>query len=576
MNFEQDEPTRAGLVDITANPHAERLALAAMILDSDLVLDAHHKYNITASDFFDSGHARLYTTLVDLVVEQGIGIDTTILIDELIKRFGIDYAEANALATLYTVADDPGLFDRFEQHVRLLKTASTARRWQTAAREISEHVLSGSFDPDQIGAVAIETIRQHLPIVETDDGAGEDNPFGGDLGPEPTAGLGWVAHYADVMSELTASPRSFNVLIALVLGATATQGRAKIWPFGPAPTYANIFAAIVGDSSVYHKSTSQNGGRSVAQRAGLEKLLLPDSGTSEGLIAALSEQPAGLIVKDEIGRLFASDRVRYTQTLKADLTDLFDGQSIRRRLAGADIVVNKPFLSILGSTTPTRFFDSLGANDWDDGFVVRWIFAVPDAAPRFDLGTFYSEGEVDRRLNALAQNLRMVAAQSETMFAFEGDAFQTWATWQTERKRSAFEYGDGTANAITSRITTVAIKLALILAAVNGEWGRITPERMAAAIWLADMFRLNTWRLLNERSDHVVSGHKLQKVLATIRQQGGAAGCTKRVIMRAAHLKAHELRPVLEKLLSLGAVVPSDDQKRYRAIHDKLPVKNYV
>jgi hypothetical protein len=98
---------------------------------------------------------------------------------------------------------------------------------------------------------------------------------------------------------------------------------------------------------------------------------------------------------------------------------------------------------------------------------------------------------------------------------------------------------------------------------------------MGAAIWLADYFRRNLWKLLNDRAEHGVSGHKLAKVLQVVNRHG-AAGCTRRQIMRGARLKSHQLRPVLDKLLQLGAVIPSDDAKRVRGVHDKLPVKNYL
>ncbi len=142
--------------------------------------------------------------------------------------------------------------------------------------------------------------------------------------------------------------------------------------------------------------------------------------------------------------------------------------------------------------------------------------------------------------------------------------------------RRAHEYGDDSAMAITGRMNTAALKLAMILAAVNGRWGHISAETMRAAIWLADLYRLNTWRLLTERSKHGVGGHKLAKALDVIVRRGGAPGCTRSTVMQYANMKAHELRPVLERLLQLGAVIESDDGKRLRAVHTKLPAKAYV
>lgn len=559
---------------MTADPDAERLILGEMLVDPDLIFDASNKYGLTTADFADSGHAMLFGVLCDMV-QEGSPILPSYVRDALIDRHGLAFEEAGSLANLGALPGVIGSGAVFAKHFETLRRASAVRRLQDGVREIFQRIEQGVEDPNEIGLIAIETIRQRLPVAEEEDGAGDDQPFSTELGPEPTAGLGWVATYADTVSPQTSSPRSFNIGIALVLAATAIQGRAKL-NMSFDTIRPNLYVGIVGASSVYHKSTALNRGRDVLRRAGLERMLLPESGTSEGLIAALAEQSAGLILRDEVARLLGADRVRYTVTLKADLTDLFGGESLRRRLSGADITVERPYLNILGATTPTRFFDAVGASDWDDGFLVRWLFALPDCEPSFETASFYcGEGEIDRQLNALAQPLRQIAAQPETSFVFDDGVFRIWDTWQQDRIRRAYEYADDTAMAIAARMSTAALKLAMILAAVNGEWGRISTERMEAAIWLADSYRLNLWRLLTERAEHGVSGHKLAKVLQVVNRHG-AAGCTRREMMRGAHLKAHALRPVLDKLLQLGAVVPGDDGKRFRAIHERLPVKSYV
>jgi hypothetical protein len=558
-----------------ANPDAERLALAAMLLDGDLVVDAVQKFAIEQADFSDSRFAMLYGVLVDLVVEQGVSLSGTFIIDELISRYSLAYSEANELAALWASPDlIPGPLV-FEQHVEMLKRASAVRRLQAGVREVFERIQNGFDEPDQLGDLAVETIRQYLPAAEPGDDGVEDQPFSLDLGEEPTAALGWVAVYADQISAMTSSPRSFNLLNALVLASTAVGLTAKLnMTFGT--VRPNLYGALVGASSVYHKSTALNRARDVLRRAGLDRSLLPESGTSEGLLAALADQPSGLIIRDEIGRLFGSDRVRHLANYKADLTDLFGGETVRKRLSGVELLVENPYLCILGATTPARFFDAVGAADWDDGFLVRWLFALPDCEPRFEtIGFYESDAVLDQKLNDLAAPLRRIAAQKDTSFIFLDDAFERWDNWQRERLQRAYQYGDETALAISARLGTAALKLAIILAAVNGEWGRITPERMGAAIWLADYFRRNLWKLLNDKAQHGVSGHKLAKVLQVINRHG-SAGCTNRQIMRGAHLKSHQLRPVLDKLLQIGAVIPSDDGKRVRGVHDKLPVKNYL
>ena len=557
------------------DPDSERQALATMLLDPDLVVDATARHRIAAADFVGDGHAQLFEVLRTLV-DEGSSVDPTLVRTELVRRYGMDFGRAVQLANLGGAEGIVGSPLAFEGYIEQLKRAAQLRRFETAVRNSFQLIESGQQPADSIPSAVLEVFRHELP--EADRGVDEEEVsfFDADEQPEPTEALGWVAQYASSIAELTASPRSFNLLNGLALGATAVGSRAKLsMTFGV--VRANLYGCVVGASSVFHKSTAMSRARDVLRRAGLDRSLLPESGTSEGLIAALAEQPAGLIMRDEVGRLFASDRIKHLATLKADLTDLFAGESIRKRLAGSDVFVERPCLSILGATTPARFFDAVNAGDWDDGFLVRWLFALPDGPPRFETSAFYlSEVDIDRTLNGLAQPLRMAAAQPETSFRFEGEAFAIWDEWQRNRLKRSFEFGDETALAIASRTNTAALKLAMVVAAVNGEWGRIVPERMAAAIWLADLFRRNLWSLLESRQQHTVGGHKLAKVLQ-VAVRSGAAGCTRRQLMRGAHLKSHELRAVLDRLLSLGALIPADaDGKRFRAIHERLPIKNYA
>ena len=393
----------------------------------------------------------------------------------------------------------------------------------------------------------------------------------------PPLDLGWIDEYADLMTKLTGSPREFNVVCGLVTAATAIQRKARL-RMSFADIYPNIYAAIIARSSVYHKSSALHKPRTLLQRAMLERLALSELMTSEGLLAQLQNQSSGVVIRDEIGTLFDSHRVKYLRTLKPDLTALFDCLPYSRRLSNLEIKVDAPYLNILGATTPARFYDAITATDWQDGFMARWLFVLPEGEPDFDAVAGLYEAQHDAEIGRLAVTLQTLDRQREQDFTLAGDAFQLWDGWQRQTAKDAYYYGDDTIAAVVTRYSAYALKFALVLAAVNGEWGRVTLPTMQTAMHLADSFKRSVARLLREKDEHLVSGAQLQKVFKAIQiLNTDGKGVTTKSILQRAHLRKAQLTPCLEKLSEIGAIAYQKvgNGTRYWVMTEELPIRSW-
>ena len=284
-----------------------------------------------------------------------------------------------------------------------------------------------------------------LRAGDDDDEPQEPSPL--DAQPQHDIKLGWVDDYAELMSRLTGSPAEFNRLTGLVLAATVIQRRARL-RMSFADIYPNIYATILAPSSVYHKSSALGKVRQVIERAGLDKLLLSELMTSEGLLGQLQGKPSGVVIRDEIGTLFDSHQTKYLRNLKPDLTALYDCFPYSRRLSAIEIKVERPYLNIIGATTPDRFFDGVAAIDWRDGFLARWLFVLPEAEPNWDAMAGLYTTEHDAQVGAIATPLVNLDRQHDTDFVLVGDAFALWDAWQRQAAKEAFYYGDDTTAAI--------------------------------------------------------------------------------------------------------------------------------
>ena len=551
------------------NDDAEKATLAAFLIDLDFATDAFQQ--LTADDFANGQHKDIFIAL-HTIYDGGMPLDFALLADELRKRHGWTDAETNEFYDLprYATHAFTG-----RDHLPVLKRYSYLRKMAA--------FVPGLYEMDARGAT-IEDLHQYAQAfiegtrVTVQDGDDEEEPE-----PSPLATvqagdlrLGWIDDYADLMTRLTGSPREFNRLCGLVTAAAAIQRRAVLrMAFGD--IYPNVYGAIIAKSSVYHKSSALSKPRALLKRAMLDHLLLSELATSEGLLKELAVQSSGLIVRDEIGTLFASHNQKYLITLKPDLTALFDCAPYSRRLSNDHIRVDAPYLSILGATTPARFYEGITFTDWADGFLARWLFVLPEGEPNFDAMTGLYTQDQDAEIGRLAVTLVNIDRQRDTDFILKGDAHKLWDAWQRDAAKQAYFYGDDVVAAVTTRYAAYALKFATILAAVNGSWGTITEETMQTAISLADSFKRNVNTLLAEKANYGMSGAKLQKVFAVIKRKGGAGGATRKTVTQFANMRAGDVTLCLDKLIEIGAVIENREGRasRFIAVEGNLPMKSW-
>ncbi len=543
----------------------------------DIEAAALQAHKATADRPYDDVIAEFNRThnIVDLLTAHGYQISRNGGSTTRLSRPGRDKEQSSVIVFLdvarsyhHSSSDllhtDQHTRDAFDIWTQLEHSGDTKRAYEAAKR------AQGKWTDPVVDAITVIEIKSEEVELEDD-----DNPL--DIPVTKDLALGWVSKYVELMSRLTASPAEFHQLAGLVTAATAIQRRARLrMAFGD--IYPNVYACIVAPSTVYGKTTAISRPRSVLQAAMMGDLLIPSHGSSEGLISTLAQKPNALMVRDEIGTLFGSDKVKYLKDYKQDLTYIYDCNPYSRALSQQVVSVEKPYLNILGATTPGRFYSNITTLDWQDGLLPRWLFALPDSEPDFDSLTGAFTEQHAQEITKLAHQLMTMNRQQDTDFVLDGDSYQMWAEWRKQGLKLAYTRSDETAMAIIGRYATYALKFALILAATNESWGTITESTMQTAIKLADNYKHNVYRIINEADKHQVDGSKLQKIFGVIKrhQQKGTV-VTSKTLMQFAHMKRSEVDPVIEKLKSIGAIMvdASGRTPRYVCAVEQLPAKQW-
>jgi len=459
--------------------------------------------------------------------------------------------------------------------------------FEHAKRELGEWVEVSDGDNDRLQIIFEEEAPENQEEVDMGDEPEEENSGNNPLATgqrEDGIDLGWVDEYAQAASEEIGSPNGLNRLSGIVVSATALRGKAFL-PMSWAKIYPNIYAMIVAASSVFRKSSSSGKVRDTLTLAQLQDLLLSNAGTSEGLMKELARTSSGIIINDEIGPILNSHHTKYLKDLKQDLTRLYDCGYHKKSLSSGAIIVQEPYLNILGSTTVSRFFGSITDTDWNDGFLARFLFWTPgdNEPPNFSHRGYVldtSEGiRMERRGgDGLSARLRLISDKPKTGFTMSKATLDGWHDWRIAGEKAAYEFGDEIVSSFVSRYNTYALKFAIILNALNGKWGNITTEELRAGMALADYFKQEAFNLSQAHKRQGVSGSKVQKVYTIIQGivRKGEKATTKKILQRA-NMKKDELDPCIRKLAKLGAVVeePSGRGFHYLPTADKLPLRSW-
>jgi len=554
-----------------ADVEAERWLLGVLLYDPDAYEAVAN--TLKPEHFQDPRHSAIYRAM-QTAAEDGKPLDLVTVQDAL----GQDKRVRNA-------GGASGYLDELMpdvSHVHTLHRDDYLRRILEARKlHDTRHALE---DAARSGDSA-EAISRRMAEIDAryrldDDEAGPArSPYARFIVPLPEhldelAHLGPVGEIGALVAKLVDAPASFGLLTVLSVTATAMNRRAVLrMAFGD--VFPNLYTGLVGPSSVTHKTTTMAMGRRLLRMATLERFAIPANPTAEGLLNRLATVSTGLLFRDEMGTLLASHRTKYLRQLKEDLMALYSCDEYGRQLASGEISVAEPYLSILGTTTPERFFSSIGDTDWTDGFLVRWLIALPSQAPRFEV-TARMVGDDDyRELHGYANTLKEMSQQEMRSWAVDADALDWWNDWRNERRKTAYDNGDGLGLALSERYATAALKLAMILAAPVS-WGRINFDCMNRAIDLSHYFETCILRLKQAKDETGISGAKLQKVLRLLNDRGPLKIGE---IQRYGNMSKDESGEVVDKLKEIGAIIeqpaPSGRTVQFMAITEKLPIRTW-
>lgn len=416
-------------------------------------------------------------------------------------------------------------------------------------------------------------------------------------------GRKWLDDYLEWTRQSCAlAPEIFHEAMAMWLLATVATRRIKV-NLGGQEIYPNLYVLVIAKTSLYRKSTAMGKAKEILKAAGLEPLLLPTDVTPEALFDELAGvKPANFdsmgmddrkewllgrsvaaqrsFMKDECSSIFANLKKDYNAGLTELLLEGYqgDGGKLKKLLKSKGLISVKDMcLSFLGATTPVMYSKYITNEESENGFIARFAIITPEGIPPYNV----CDEPPPIPHSVVAQLRRMFLdvlpwhgnekphgsdLMSEVVTPpVMSASVAPEALEQLGEYRKALNYDMLIGNdveeskaAAYTRLGTMAVKVALLLAAVDTQSGqvRIEPHHAYAAQLLCERWRESLYRLDRDVARSAENGNeKVMNYLRTV----GEKGATIRDIMRDCAIKQRNyLEDVLKALHEDGSIEKFD------------------
>jgi hypothetical protein len=354
----------------------------------------------------------------------------------------------------------------------------------------------------------------------------------------------WLKTYLDYASKISETPLDmlFWAGVSAVSGALQRrvfidQGRFQLYP--------NFFIVFVADAGVIQKSTTINTAIGLLKK--VEGIIIaPDATTWEGFIKFMEEnhQSDGTLTenldaeqsKTSAVTISASELSTFidpqNKPMLSALTKLWDNEDVFVKLtkfSGTE-EIEKPCVNLIGGTTPSWMRDSFDRWSREGGFVSRTIFIY--GAKKRQLVAFPKKNltpDYYKTQTKLIEDLGAIGKLSGE-YILDPHMMEIAEEWYRLHNEKVLKSGYVDSSGFKDRKQAHILKLAMVLAASQGERMLITPELWGDAVeWIerAEQDFPKAFATVDQREELRSYFDLLEEI-----KKAGEAGIEKKIMLR--------------------------------------------
>ncbi len=390
--------------------------------------------------------------------------------------------------------------------------------------------------------------------------------------------------YIEILNEITDSSEGAKLSAFLPVAASCIGNRIAINNSG-ATHFCNIWAVIIGPSSISRKTTVINAALKCMDKHNkkldklepkeqIEQSITLHKPTQARLLNLLSINPNRLIVQMEMGAWMLEMQKSYNAGMKAEITDMFDGND--KSIAKMDVneCIRKPAFSIVGGTTEEWFFNELrDAADQKGGFLQRLLvcFYRDIDISKMDFSTRDTSKAIGK-LAAFGEMLESFSELSGTHYLKLGKEAKEYrdTTYSTMMRSYAAQGNDPLLSYLTRIYDNYFFRFCILFFALKNwqdikeanencnlskyfKMQCIDEDTAKQAMYLCDYYFENTKPFMQDLAE----GGKLEneKKLVEVMKKMGSCETKHHRVLSASRMTAHEFRRCMDSLVERQAVI---------------------
>lgn len=383
----------------------------------------------------------------------------------------------------------------------------------------------------------------------------------------------FIRDYASYADSRVGAPMLYHITTPISLLSAITQRYAQV-PFVHATKgiFGNCWMLWLGRSRFFHKTASQNVGVDLLVAAKFDEFYAEEN-TPEALVEVMVNKPQGILLRDEFSGLLANMSRSYQQGFKELMAKLYDcPEKYERNLRSKKFKAEKLCFSLFSATTPNQFISNLVPNDWENGFLARFLFVFPDEPAPYRDATFVTSQHIQVRNNLVNYliDFRKAVRKNPRPVCITDEALSRYNQYCKELEAEVEADPDGVQlSSNYGELETYAAKIAMLMELSNSHLQQtlrdqtsvlISKSTMLSALTMTEIFKQQVRRLLMAYN-HQISKEDCNKVEQLVLKN---PGITYSDLLWRSHLKAHKFKPVLEELENKG-IINELDKKYYHA-----------
>jgi hypothetical protein len=358
---------------------------------------------------------------------------------------------------------------------------------------------------------------------------------------------GFLPDYLAYVKDFTASPKIYHYFTALAILGTV-MGRKVYLKVGSRWLFPNMYIILLGRSGIM-KSSAMNEGVSLLRKHNIE-LTYPNEVSPQMLKFIMTQRPRGLFPLDEMDN-FLAEADKTFDGIKQFITTIYDcPPRYEKGLKGEGIaVIDHPFLSIIGTTTPESLVERLTVTDMKSGYWGRHLI-VPAWEPE-EWIVWPPPCDEDKR-NELVNFLGALSTNPPSCMEPMANAFDLYKTWD-ESWRNLKSTVDPRLEPMYARLPETVRKISMILQWSYEPADYVSEEAMTMAIEAVN-YIMSQYPRLSEDFGFSKPEKDRNNVIRIIRDKGKEGVCKHSVALKYSHMMGFEFQRVIDTLKASGII----------------------